>query len=168
MEPFAEKLRRGGRRFYAAWSRCAASESRALLQSRVYSLPRRVGADAQGDDEPGERRGSAAFSRAQRKFRLWTSPAARLSFTLILLFGPAARRLGRHVMDRCNLTVIFEPARNILPEFFREHEVELVCSLPCYSEENVDKQRGKGTFDASIRALQLPQRNGLRPTGQRG
>ncbi len=67
----------------------------------------------------------------------------------------AARRLGRHVMDRCNLTVVFEPGKENLPEFFKDHGIELVCSLPCYSEENVDKQRGKGTFDASIRALQL-------------
>jgi radical SAM/Cys-rich protein len=66
----------------------------------------------------------------------------------------AARRLQRHVMDRCNLTVIFEPGKEYLPEFFKEHGVELICSLPCYSQENVDKQRGKGTFDASIRALQ--------------
>jgi radical SAM/Cys-rich protein len=66
----------------------------------------------------------------------------------------AARALGRHVMDRCNLTVIFEPGMEYLPEYFKRNEVELVCSLPCYSEENVDKQRGKGTFDASIRALQ--------------
>jgi radical SAM/Cys-rich protein len=66
----------------------------------------------------------------------------------------AARRLGRHVMDRCNLTVIFEPGKEYLPEFFQRHRVELVCSLPCYSQENVDKQRGKGTFDSSIRALQ--------------
>jgi radical SAM/Cys-rich protein len=66
----------------------------------------------------------------------------------------SARELGRHVMDRCNLTVIFEPSKKYLPEFFKRHRVELVCSLPCYSEENVDKQRGKGTFDLSIRALQ--------------
>src|SRR5215510_1592817 len=66
----------------------------------------------------------------------------------------AARELGRHVMDRCNLTVIFEPGKEYLPEFFKLNQVELVCSLPCYSKENVDKQRGKGTFDASIRALQ--------------
>ena len=65
-----------------------------------------------------------------------------------------SRRLGRHVMDRCNLTVMFEPGMEYLPEFFKRHEVELVCSLPCYSQENVDKQRGQGTFDASIRALQ--------------
>ena len=67
----------------------------------------------------------------------------------------SARKLGRHVMDRCNLTVLFEPGMEYLPEFLQLNEVELVCSLPCYSEENVDKQRGKGTFDASIRALQL-------------
>jgi radical SAM/Cys-rich protein len=66
----------------------------------------------------------------------------------------SARSLGRHVMDRCNLTVIFEPGKDYLPDFFQRHEVELVCSLPCYSQENVDKQRGKGTFDSSIRALQ--------------
>jgi radical SAM/Cys-rich protein len=66
----------------------------------------------------------------------------------------SARKLGHRVMDRCNLTVIFEPGMEYLPEFFKHHKVELVCSLPCYSEENVDKQRGKGTFDASIRALQ--------------
>jgi radical SAM/Cys-rich protein len=66
----------------------------------------------------------------------------------------SAGGLGRHVMDRCNLTVIFEPGKDYLPEFFKRHGVELICSLPCYSEENVDRQRGKGTFDASIRALQ--------------
>jgi radical SAM/Cys-rich protein len=66
----------------------------------------------------------------------------------------SARSLRRHVMDRCNLTVIFEPGKEYLPEFFQRYEVELVCSLPCYSQENVDKQRGKGTFDSSIRALQ--------------
>jgi radical SAM/Cys-rich protein len=66
-----------------------------------------------------------------------------------------ARALGCHVMDRCNLTVIFEPGKERLPEFFAAHGVELVCSLPCYSEANVDQQRGKGTFDASIRALRI-------------
>jgi radical SAM/Cys-rich protein len=72
----------------------------------------------------------------------------------------SARRLGRQVIDRCNLTVIFEPAKEYLPKFFSEHQVELVCSLPCYSIENVDKQRGKGTFDESIRALQVFNRLG--------
>jgi radical SAM/Cys-rich protein len=78
----------------------------------------------------------------------------------------SARGLGRHVMDRCNLTVIFEPGMEYLPEFFKRHQVELVCSLPCYSEGNVDKQRGKGTFDASIRALQQLNEIGYgRPDG---
>ncbi len=67
----------------------------------------------------------------------------------------SAAGLQRHVMDRCNLTVIFEPGKNYLPEFFKRYQVEVVCSLPCYSEENVDRQRGKGTFDLSIRALRI-------------
>ncbi len=69
-------------------------------------------------------------------------------------------RLKRHVIDRCNLTVIFEPGKEYLPEFFRENRVELICSLPCYLEENVDRQRGDGTFELSIRALQMLNRLG--------
>ena len=67
----------------------------------------------------------------------------------------SATDLGRHVMDRCNLTVLFEPGKSYLPEFLKAHRVELVCSLPCYSETNVDRQRGRGTFELSIRALQI-------------
>jgi radical SAM/Cys-rich protein len=67
----------------------------------------------------------------------------------------SAVRFGRHVIDRCNLTVIFEPEKEYLPEFLKRHRVELVCSLPCYTEANVDRQRGKGTFDLSIRALKI-------------
>jgi radical SAM/Cys-rich protein len=77
----------------------------------------------------------------------------------------AAVALKRHVMDRCNLTVIFERGKEYLPEFFKHHEVELVCSLPCYTEANVDTQRGKGTFDLSIRALKIFNDLGY---GQRG
>ena len=73
----------------------------------------------------------------------------------------SARALGRQVIDRCNLTVIFEAGKESLPEFFRRQRVELVCSLPCYSRDNVDKQRGKGTFDGSIRALQMLNRLGF-------
>jgi radical SAM/Cys-rich protein len=72
----------------------------------------------------------------------------------------AATEDKRHVMDRCNLTVIFEPGKDYLPEFFKRHHVELVCSLPCYSEGNVDRQRGKGSFELSIRALQIFNRLG--------
>jgi radical SAM/Cys-rich protein len=63
-------------------------------------------------------------------------------------------RLGRRVMDRCNLTVIFEPGKDYLPEFFKTNRVDLICSLPCYTEENVDQQRGDGVFKLSIAALQ--------------
>ena len=67
----------------------------------------------------------------------------------------SAVSLGRHVIDRCNLTVIFEPGKEYLPEFFERNRVELICSLPCYSQGNVDRQRGKGTFESSIRALRV-------------
>ena len=66
-----------------------------------------------------------------------------------------ARELGRDVIDRCNLTVLFEPGMEDLPEFLAEHSVRMVASLPCYSEGNVDAQRGKGTFDKSIEALKI-------------
>ena len=72
----------------------------------------------------------------------------------------SAARLKRHVIDRCNLTVLYEPGKDYLPEFFARHKVELVCSLPCYQSENVDRQRGKGTFDLSIRALQALNKTG--------
>lgn len=58
------------------------------------------------------------------------------------------------VIDRCNLTVLLEPGHEDLAEFLAEHKVEIVSSLPCYSMENVDKQRGRGVFGKSIRALQ--------------
>jgi len=64
-----------------------------------------------------------------------------------------ARRDGRRVMDRCNLTVLFEPGQEDLPEFLAGMEVEVVASLPCYLEENVEKQRGRGVYEKSIEAL---------------
>ncbi len=66
-----------------------------------------------------------------------------------------ARKAGVAVRDRCNLTVIFEPQQESLAQFFAEQQVEIVASLPCYTEENVNKQRGKGVFSLSIQALQL-------------
>jgi radical SAM/Cys-rich protein len=65
----------------------------------------------------------------------------------------AGRDVGARVMVRCNLTVIFEPGQEDLPEFYREHRLELIASLPCYLERNVDFQRGRGTFDGSLGAL---------------
>lgn len=64
-----------------------------------------------------------------------------------------ARALGRHVMDRCNLTVLELPAYRDLPEFFAEHRVEVVCSLPHYRALNTDRQRGEGVYEKSIAAL---------------
>jgi radical SAM/Cys-rich protein len=72
----------------------------------------------------------------------------------------AARELGVHVMDRCNLTIIEQPGQGDLPQFLTEHKVEVVASLPCYLEDNVDRQRGKGVFDASIRCLKILNRFG--------
>lgn len=66
----------------------------------------------------------------------------------------AARSRGVRVIDRCNLTILEEPGQEGLAEFLAAHSVEVVASMPCYLEDNVDRQRGKGTFDASIRGLQ--------------
>jgi radical SAM/Cys-rich protein len=64
-----------------------------------------------------------------------------------------ARELGVHVMDRCNLTVLEEPGQEGLAAFLAAHEVEIVASLPCYLEDNIDRQRGKGVFERSVRGL---------------
>lgn len=64
-----------------------------------------------------------------------------------------ARCDGRHVLDRCNLTVLLEPGQEDLPIFLATMEVEVIASLPCYLLENVEKQRGRGVYDKSIEAL---------------
>jgi len=70
------------------------------------------------------------------------------------LLVESARNIGVRVIDRCNLTILFEPGHEDLAQFLADHEVEITASLPCYLEDNVDRQRGKGVFDASVRALQ--------------
>jgi radical SAM/Cys-rich protein len=65
----------------------------------------------------------------------------------------AARSMGVRVIDRCNLTILEEPGHEDLAQFLAAQQVEVTASLPCYSQENVDKQRGEGVFDASITAL---------------
>lgn len=65
----------------------------------------------------------------------------------------AARGLGIEVIDRCNLTVLTEPGQEDLAEFLAGHQVHVVASLPCYLEENVDAQRGKGVFEQSLTGL---------------
>jgi radical SAM/Cys-rich protein len=77
----------------------------------------------------------------------------------------AARELGVHVMDRCNLTILEQPQQEDLAQFLTDHEVEVVASMPCYLEDNVDRQRGKGVFDISIRCLQTLNRYGYGQPG---
>ena len=64
-----------------------------------------------------------------------------------------ARTLGLKVIDRCNLTILEEPGFEQMAEYLASHEVEIVASMPCYIEENVDAQRGKGVYDASISGI---------------
>jgi len=64
-----------------------------------------------------------------------------------------ARAGGVHVIDRCNLTVLLEPGQEETAAFLASNGVEVTASLPCYLEDNVDRQRGKGVFESSIRAL---------------
>lgn len=66
----------------------------------------------------------------------------------------AARATGKEVIVRSNLTIFFEPGYQDLPEYFAQHQVRVVASLPCYLEDNVDKMRGKGVYNDSIRAIQ--------------
>lgn len=61
----------------------------------------------------------------------------------------------RHIIDRCNLTILLEPGYEGYAKFLASHEIEIVASMPCYSAANVNAQRGDGVFDASIKALQL-------------
>jgi radical SAM/Cys-rich protein len=62
---------------------------------------------------------------------------------------------SRHIIDRCNLTILLEPGFEGYAEFLARHQIEIIASMPCYSPENVNAQRGNGVFDASIKALQL-------------
>lgn len=84
------------------------------------------------------------------------APEMNAHFSLLVT---ESRRLGRRVMDRCNLTILEAPAYEGLGQFLADNKVEIVASLPCYSEGNVDKQRGKGTYESSVAALQ--RLNGL-------
>ena len=68
-------------------------------------------------------------------------------------FVARSHAIGKHVMDRCNLTIMLLPNYSDLPEFFAEHQVEVICSLPHYRAKQTDSQRGEGVFDESIEAL---------------
>ena len=77
------------------------------------------------------------------------------------------RELGRAVNVRCNLTILWVDGMEWLAGFYRDQEVSLVCSLPCYTEDNVDQQRGRGVFEGSIRALQHLNELGYGRAGSR-
>ncbi len=66
-----------------------------------------------------------------------------------------ARKLGVHVIDRCNLTILSEPGQEELAEFLATNQVEVVASLPCYLKDNVEAQRGKGVYQSSISGLRM-------------
>jgi radical SAM/Cys-rich protein len=72
---------------------------------------------------------------------------------------------GLHVIDRCNLTILGEPGQEDLADFLAAQGVEVIASLPCYLQENVDSQRGAGVFEGSVRGLQRLNRlgYGIRP-----
>lgn len=63
--------------------------------------------------------------------------------------------LGIDITSRCNITVLFEEGQQDLAQWYADRKIRLVCSLPCYTEDNVDAQRGKGVFDKSIEGLRL-------------
>jgi radical SAM/Cys-rich protein len=71
-----------------------------------------------------------------------------------------ARGIGRRVIDRCNLTVLDLPGQEETADFLAEHQVEVVASLPCYTKENVESQRGRGVFERSIDGLRRLNRLG--------
>ena len=66
-----------------------------------------------------------------------------------------SRKLGRHVLDRCNLTVLLLPSQADLAEFLAQHHVEIIASLPSYRASQADAQRGEGIFEKSMQALRL-------------
>ena len=79
------------------------------------------------------------------------APEMNPHFTVLV---KAAAGMGVHVIDRCNLTVLLEPGFEDAADFLADHRVEVVASMPCYLEENVNAQRGRGVFEKSIMALQ--------------
>lgn len=72
-----------------------------------------------------------------------------------LITRVTALRPSRHVIDRCNLTILLQPGHQNLAQFLARHKVEIIASMPCYTAENVNAQRGEGVFDGSIKVLRL-------------
>jgi radical SAM/Cys-rich protein len=85
------------------------------------------------------------------------APELNYGFKLIV---EAARETGKDVIVRSNLTIYFESGFDYLPEYFAKNQLKVVASLPCYLEDNVDKMRGNGVYEDSIRAIQWLNRLG--------
>ncbi len=81
-----------------------------------------------------------------------TGGAPELNPNFEYLVNECVKR-GKHIIDRCNLTVLLLPNKTHLPQWFADRKVEIVCSLPHYRKRNTDLQRGDGTFEKSIEAL---------------
>ncbi len=96
----------------------------------------------------------AAAEKAQAKLVDITGGAPEMH-PLFRQFVRTLREKGFLVLVRTNLTILLEPGFETMPDFFREQAAQLCASLPCYLEENVDKQRGTGVFEGSIKALKL-------------
>jgi radical SAM/Cys-rich protein len=90
------------------------------------------------------------------------APELNPSFRKLVL---EARRCGCRVIDRCNLTVLLEPGMEDLAQFLADQGVVIAASLPCYGADNVDRQRGRGVFEKSIRALRRLNRLGYGRAG---
>jgi len=69
------------------------------------------------------------------------------------LLAKTAHEMGLHVIDRCNLTVFYEDGQRDLPQFLHDNSIHIIASLPCYTKDNVEKQRGGGVFKKSIDGL---------------
>jgi radical SAM/Cys-rich protein len=80
------------------------------------------------------------------------APEMNPHFTLLV---EQAKKLGVHIIDRCNLTILLESGYEETAKFLADNEVEVIASMPCYQQENVDAQRGKGVFSGSIKGLKL-------------
>lgn len=78
------------------------------------------------------------------------APELHPEFKNLVMF---AKKHGIHVIDRCNLTILEEPGMEDLAQFLAKNGVEVIASLPCYELENVDRQRGKGVYEKSIKGL---------------
>jgi len=103
-------------------------------------------------DEQTAHRIGAWIRRYQPEIVDITGGAPELS-EFFKYFVEVSRGAGCHVIDRNNLTIIEEPAYDYLPRYLSDHEVEVIASLPCYSKENVARQRGAGVFEKSISSL---------------